>query len=51
MFCDNLKAELYKAKLGITSHEEIINILLEEELNSQPKLMEAGDLLTKEVSF
>ena len=51
MSCDNLKAELYKAKVDITSHEEIINILLEEEYHSHPKLMEAGDLLTKEVSF
>jgi hypothetical protein len=35
--CDTLKSELQKAKLDITSYEEIINILLEEQLSSQLK--------------
>ena len=50
-YCDNLKAELYKEKLDLLSYEEIIKILLEEQPNSQPKLMEAGDHLNKEGSF
>ena len=35
--CDKLKSEFHKAKLDITSYEEIINILLEELLSSQLK--------------
>ena len=35
--CDILKSELHKAKLDITSYEEIINILLEEQFSSQLK--------------
>ena len=35
--CDKLKSELHKAKMDITSYEEIINILLEELLSSQLK--------------
>jgi hypothetical protein len=35
--CDILKSELHKAKLDITSYEEIMNILLEEQFSSQRK--------------
>ena len=39
--CDILKSELQKAKLDISSYEEIINILLEEQFSSQLKQRES----------
>ena len=49
--CDNLKAELHKAKQDILSYEEIIKILLEKQPNPQLKPMKAGDHLTEKGSF
>ena len=49
--CDNLEAELHKAKQDILSYEEIIKILLEKQPNPQLKPMKACDHLTEEGSF
>ena len=49
--CDKLKTEIHKAKLDITSYEEIIKILLEEQSSSQLKLMKADRHSSNEGSF
>jgi hypothetical protein len=48
--CDILKSELHKAKLDITSYEEIINILLEQ-FSSQLKQRKTNGHLSEEEFF
>jgi hypothetical protein len=49
--CDKLKFELRKAKLEISSYEEIIKILLDEEISPQSKLIKTDGYSSKEGSF
>jgi hypothetical protein len=49
--CDKLKLKLHKAKLEISSYEETIKILLDEEISSQLKLIKMDGYSCKEGSF